>query len=99
MKHWTEFWVPRTGRPPRSKNVCSDLDEVFGEGYLNTLSPLQSEQYLAIANEALDRVLGPKDGPPTKVQKRLFRSERSIRRRVSEPLGSAPVGAVSRDRE
>ncbi len=21
-------------------------DEVFGEGYLNTLSPLQSEQYL-----------------------------------------------------
>src|SRR6185295_7101975 len=35
-------------------------DEVSGEGYLNTLSPLQSEQYLAIANEALDRVLAPK---------------------------------------
>src|SRR5436190_3414773 len=53
--------------------VADDLpDEVFGEGYLNTLSPLQSEQYLAIANEALDRVLGPKDGPPTKAQKRLF---------------------------
>jgi hypothetical protein len=34
-------------------------DDVSGEGYLNTLSPLQSEQYLAIANEALDRVLGP----------------------------------------
>ena len=29
-------------------------DEVFGEGYLNTLSPLQSEQYLSIANEVLD---------------------------------------------
>ena len=36
-------------------------DEVFGEGYMNTLSPLQSEQYLGIANEALDRALGPKD--------------------------------------
>src|SRR4051794_3686783 len=44
-------------------------DEVFGEGYLNTLSPLQSEQYLAIANDTLDRVLGPTDGPPTKAQK------------------------------
>ena len=32
-------------------------DEVFGEGYLNTLSPLQSEQYLGIANEVLDRIL------------------------------------------
>ena len=42
-------------------------DEVSGEGYLNTLSPLQSEQYLAIANEVLDRALASKD-----VQKRLF---------------------------
>src|SRR5688572_5727053 len=48
--------------------VADDLpDEVSGEGYLNTLSPLQSEQYLAIANEALDRILAPKDGPPTRV--------------------------------
>ena len=47
-------------------------DEVFGEGYLNTLSPLQSEQYLGIANEVLDKVLAPKDAPPTAVQKRLF---------------------------
>jgi Protein of unknown function (DUF1592)/Protein of unknown function (DUF1588)/Protein of unknown function (DUF1585)/Protein of unknown function (DUF1595)/Protein of unknown function (DUF1587)/Planctomycete cytochrome C len=53
--------------------VADELpDEVFGEGYLNTLSPLQSEQYLAIANEALDRILGPKGGQPTKAQKRLF---------------------------
>jgi len=53
--------------------VADDLpDEVFGEGYLNTLSPLQSEQYLAIANEALDGILGPKGGTPTKVQKQLF---------------------------
>ena len=47
-------------------------DEVFGEGYLNTLSPLQSEQYLGIANEVLDRVLAPDGAPPTEVQKRLF---------------------------
>lgn len=47
-------------------------DEVFGEGYLNTLSPLQSEQYLGIANDVLNRILAPKDAPPTGVQKRLF---------------------------
>jgi mono/diheme cytochrome c family protein len=47
-------------------------DEVFGEGYLNTLSPLQAEQYLGIANEVLDRTLGPNDAPPTEAQKRLF---------------------------
>ena len=47
-------------------------DEVFGEGYLNTLSPMQSEQYLAIANEVLDRVLASRDGRPTKLQKQLF---------------------------
>ncbi|MEP6668042.1 MAG: DUF1592 domain-containing protein [Chthoniobacter sp.] len=47
-------------------------DEVFGEGYLNTLSPLQMEQYLGIANEVLDRILAPNDAPPTDLQKRLF---------------------------
>jgi hypothetical protein len=47
-------------------------DEVFGEGYLNTLSPLQMEQYLGIADEVLDRILAPKDAPPTEAQKRLF---------------------------
>ena len=39
--------------------VAAELpDEVFGEGYLNTLSPLQSEQYLAIANDGA----GPRPG-------------------------------------
>jgi len=53
--------------------VADELpDEVFGEGYLNSLSPLQSEQYLSIANEVLDRILAPEDAPPTAVQKRLF---------------------------
>lgn len=53
--------------------VAQELpDEVFGEGYLNTLSPLQSEQYLGIANAVLDRILASKNAPPTEVQKRLF---------------------------
>ena len=47
-------------------------DEVFGEGYLNSLSPLQSEQYLGIANDVLARILAAKGAPPTEVQKRLF---------------------------
>src|SRR5262245_37187311 len=47
-------------------------DEVVGEGYLNTLSPLQSEQYLGIANEVVNRILAPDEAPPTEVQKRLF---------------------------
>jgi hypothetical protein len=74
--------------------VADDLpDEVFGEGYLNTLSPLQSEQYLAIANDALDQILGPKDGPPTKAHKQLFgktpgpgADERAAARKVAHSL-------------
>ncbi|NBV22198.1 MAG: DUF1592 domain-containing protein [Proteobacteria bacterium] len=53
--------------------VAQELpDEVFGEGYLNTLSPLQSEQYLAIANVVLDKILARDGATPTAVQKRLF---------------------------
>lgn len=53
--------------------VAKELpDEVSGEGYLNTLSPLQSEQYLDIADEVLDRALGPVGATPTKLQKKLF---------------------------
>ncbi len=47
-------------------------DEVSGEGYLNSLSPLQIEQYLSIANDVLGRILAPEGSPPTEVQKRLF---------------------------
>src|SRR6185369_11127505 len=68
-------------------------DEVFGEGYLNTLSPLQSEQYLGIANEVLDRILAPDGKSPTTVQKRLFgktpSSEKDMRptaRKVAQSL-------------
>ncbi|HET6408690.1 MAG TPA: DUF1595 domain-containing protein, partial [Chthoniobacteraceae bacterium] len=47
-------------------------DEVSGEGYLNSVSPLQSEQYLGIANEVVSRILAPDGAPPTDFQKRFF---------------------------
>jgi hypothetical protein len=50
-------------------------DEVVGEGYLNTLSPLQSEQYLGIANAVLERIIAPAGAPLTAVQARLFGEE------------------------
>jgi hypothetical protein len=37
--------------------VAAELpDEVAGEGYMNSLSPLQSEQYLEIANEVIQKM-------------------------------------------
>ena len=47
-------------------------DEVSGEGYLNSLSPLQLEQYLKIAEKVLSRIVAPQGAPPTAIQKRLF---------------------------
>src|SRR5262245_2464406 len=53
--------------------IASELpDEVSGEGYLNSLSPLQLEQYLAIADKALDRILSAEGAQPTDIQRRLF---------------------------
>ena len=75
-------------------SIANDLpDEVFGEGYLNSLSPLQSEQFLNVANEVIDKVVAPEGKPPTEVQKRLFGStpsrksaERSEARKVATLL-------------
>ena len=68
----------------------------MGEGYLNTLSSLQSEQYLAIANKVLDRVLSSNDARPTKVQKQLFgktpspgTDERAAARKIARSLARA----------
>ena len=47
-------------------------EEVLGEGYLNSISPLQSELFLGIAQEVVERVIAPEGRPPTAVQKRLF---------------------------
>jgi hypothetical protein len=54
-------------------SIATELpDEVSGEGYLNSLSPLQMEQYLAIADKVLDRILAPEGDQPTDTQRRLF---------------------------
>jgi hypothetical protein len=47
-------------------------EEVVGEGYLNSISPLQSELFLEIANKVVDQVVAPEGKAPTEVQKRLF---------------------------
>lgn len=52
--------------------VAALPDDVPGQGYLNSFSPLQTEQYLAIANTVLHRALGPPEGPPTERQQKLF---------------------------
>jgi hypothetical protein len=47
-------------------------DEVVGEGFLNSISLLQSELFLGIANKVIDQVVAPEGKAPTAVQKRLF---------------------------
>ena len=38
-------------------SIAEDLpEEVFGAGYLNSVSPMQSELFLGIANEVVDRI-------------------------------------------
>jgi hypothetical protein len=54
-------------------------DEVPGEGYLNSLSPMQTEQYLGIANAALQQM-------PAEAQKRLFRVKEVDVRNVARNL-------------
>ena len=49
-------------------------DEVEGEGFLNSISPLQSELFLDIANQVTEKIIAPKGQTPTAVQKRLFGS-------------------------
>ena len=47
-------------------------EEVVGEGYLNSISPLQSELFLELANKVVEQVVAPEGEVPTAVQKRLF---------------------------
>jgi mono/diheme cytochrome c family protein len=54
-------------------SIAADLpEEVFGQGYLNSLSPLQSELFLGIANKVLSGILAVGDKTPNMLQKRLF---------------------------
>lgn len=52
--------------------VDSLPEEVVGEGYLNSISPLQSELFLNIANSVVDQIGAPEGKASTEVQKRLF---------------------------
>lgn len=68
-------------------------EEVSGEGYLNSLSPLQMEQYLSVAEKVLDQVLPSEGDPLTKTQNRLLgklptheKEERPTARRVAQSL-------------
>lgn len=54
-------------------------DEVPGEGYLNSLSPMQTEQYLGIANAALQQM-------PAGAQKRLFGDKNADVREIARKL-------------
>ena len=47
-------------------------DEVGGEGYLNSLSPLQLEQYLSIADSVLEQVFASEGGSQTEIQELLL---------------------------
>jgi hypothetical protein len=47
-------------------------DEVSGQGYMNSLSSLQLEQYLTIADKVLQKIVAPKGSRRTEVEKRLF---------------------------
>ncbi|MGE3310890.1 MAG: DUF1592 domain-containing protein [Limisphaerales bacterium] len=47
-------------------------EEVIGEGYLNSISPMQSELFLDLANKVVEQIVAPKGKAPTAVQKRLF---------------------------
>ena len=61
-------------------SVASELpDEVAGEGYMNSLSPLQSEQYLSIANAALQKM-------PAEAQTRLLGDKNTAVREVARTL-------------
>ncbi len=55
------------------RSIADSLpEEVVGEGYLNSISPLQSELFLDIANRVIEQVVAREGQPPTAVQKRLF---------------------------
>ncbi len=47
-------------------------EEVGGEGFLNSVSPLQSELFLGIANQVIEQVVAAEGQVPPAVQKRLF---------------------------
>ena len=55
------------------RSIIENLpDEVIGEGYINSISPMQSELYLEIANKVVSLLISKEGNEPTAIQKRLF---------------------------
>lgn len=75
-------------------SIAKDLpEEVFGAGYLNSVSPMQSELFLGIANKVVDSVLSKKGKAAAAIRTRLFGKEpadgmelREAARQVSRSL-------------
>ena len=58
------------------RSIADQLpEEVVGEGYLNSISPMQSELFLELANEVVGQIVAPEGMEPTEIQKRLFGEE------------------------
>jgi mono/diheme cytochrome c family protein len=56
-----------------SPSIADSLpDEVVGEGYLNSVSPLQTELFLDIASKVIAQVVAPDSQQPTKIQTHYF---------------------------
>lgn len=47
-------------------------EEVPGEGFINSISPLLMEKYLSITHEVLEEAIAPEGSPPTAAQVRIF---------------------------
>ncbi len=68
-------------------SIADDLpEEVFGAGYLNSLSPLQSELLLGIANKVVDRVVNKKGKAAAAMRTRLLAIRQTMRQIFAKPL-------------
>ena len=81
-------------------SVADELpDEVSGAGYLNSLSPLQLEQYVAIADKVIDQVLERDDALRTSDEHEplglvaIREMELGLRDRPAESMADARVAA------
>ena len=55
------------------RSIADSLpEEVVGEGFLNSMSPLQSELFLGIANQVVDQVVAAEGQADSAVQERIF---------------------------
>jgi hypothetical protein len=85
--------------------VAAELpDEVAGEGYMNSLSPLQSEQYLEIANEVIQKMspqvqkglFGEPSAKDADLRAEATRIARTLARRAfRRPPSDAEVGTLA----